>query len=279
MKNTDKSSKISGKNSSKNEGFICIFDCESILDTALIRKIYALDGDDLAISKEAMALNLEQNATTFMPLAFHQIISICAVLCDSFGNFIKVNKIDGQNEKEMIENFFKFIENYEPRLVSFNGKNYDMPLLVLRALKYNINAAAYLDASDKWNNYKTRFSEIKHCDLLESLAGSFARGMRLDTICVMAGLPGKFDVHGDEVLELFYQNKLEKIHEYCESDVLNTFMLFLKYELIKGNLTRQDYVKSLDLMREYLLKNRAQSAYLEVFVKACEEEIEKIKQE
>lgn len=260
----------------KNEGFVCIFDCESILDTEMIRKIYALNGDDLDISKQAMALNLEQNGTTFMPLAFHQIISICAVLCDSFGNFIKVNKIDGQNEKEMIENFFRFIENYEPKLVSFNGKNYDMPLLVLRALKYNISAATYLDASDKWNNYKTRFSELKHCDLLESLGAGSVRGMRLDTLCVMAGLPGKFDVHGDEVLELFYKNELDKIHEYCESDVLNTFMLYLKYELIKGNLTKQDYARSLDLMNEYLKKNRASSAYLKPFTQSYENEMKKL---
>ena len=62
----------------------------------------------------------------------------------------------------MIENFFNFIENYEPKLVSFNGKNFDMPVLVLRALKYNLKAATYLDTqSDKWNNYKTRFSELK----------------------------------------------------------------------------------------------------------------------
>lgn len=276
MKNDGSGAKIRGKGEVKREGLICIFDCESILDTKLIRDIYGLEGEDLAISKEAMALNLEQNGTTFMPLAFHQVISICAVLCDSFGNFIKVNKIEGQNEAQMISNFFKFIENYGPKLVSFNGKNYDMPLLVLRALKYNINAAAYLDASDKWNNYKTRFSELKHCDLFESLGAGSARGMRLDTLCVMTGLPGKYDVHGDEVLELFYRGEIEKIHEYCESDVLNTFMLFLKYELIKGNLTREDYATSLSLMREYLLQNRAQSGYLKVFCAACESEIQKM---
>ena len=261
----------------KNEGLICIFDCESILDTELIRRIYGLSGDDFEISKEAMSLNLEKNGTEFMPLPFHKVVSICAVITDSFGTFKKVNKIDGENEACMIENFFKFIDDFEPKLVSFNGKNYDMPLLVLRALKHNIKASTYLDTNDKWNNYKSKYSELKHCDLLESLAGgSIARGLRLDTICAMANLPGKYDIHGDKVLELFYQNELEKIHEYCESDVLNTFMLYLKYEFIKGNLLEEDYANSLNLMNEYLLKHKTNRDYVEIFVHFSKEEIKRI---
>ncbi|HEG5598708.1 TPA: 3'-5' exonuclease, partial [Campylobacter jejuni] len=236
----------------KNEGYICVFDCESVPDVELIRKTLGFEGSDLEVSLKALQWQKEQSGSEFLPLPYHKIISICAVLSDNFGKFIKVNKIDGQNEKEMIANFFNFIENYEPKLVSFNGKNFDMPVLVLRALKYNLKAATYLDTqSDKWNNYKTRFSELKHCDLLESL-GSNGRGIKLDTLCSMVGLPGKYDVHGDEVMKLFYENKLEKIHEYCESDVLNTYMLFLKYELIKANVDEEDYVGFLSYMRDFL---------------------------
>ncbi|HBD2728155.1 TPA: 3'-5' exonuclease, partial [Campylobacter jejuni] len=157
----------------KNEGYICVFDCESVPDVELIRKTLGFEGSDLEVSLKALQWQKEQSGSEFLPLPYHKIISICAVLSDNFGKFIKVNKIDGQNEKEMIENFFNFIENYEPKLVSFNGKNFDMPVLVLRALKYNLKAATYLDTqSDKWNNYKTRFSELKHCDLLESLGSN-----------------------------------------------------------------------------------------------------------
>ncbi|ECR9796234.1 TPA: ribonuclease H-like domain-containing protein, partial [Campylobacter jejuni] len=154
---------------------------------------------------------------------------------------------------------------------------FDMPVLVLRALKYNLKAATYLDTqSDKWNNYKTRFSELKHCDLLESL-GSNGRGIKLDTLCSMVGLPGKYDVHGDEVMKLFYENKLEKIHEYCESDVLNTYMLFLKYELIKANVDEEDYVGFLSYMRDFLCAKKSDRSYTEVFAKACESEISKVR--
>lgn len=260
---------------SKKKNYICVFDCESVPDAALIRRLYGFEGDDESVSKMALAAQKDESGNEFLPLPFHRIISICAVICDEFGAFIKVNKIDGDSEREMIGNFFAFINKYEPRLVSFNGKGFDMPVLVLRALKYNIRANAYLDTiSDKWNNYKTRYNDQRHCDLFESL-GAW-RGVRLDTVCAMAGLPGKYDTHGDEVMSLFYANKLDKIHEYCESDTLNTYMLFLKYELIKGNLSEEDYLSYLSLMSEYIKTHKGERGYVQIFSNACESESEKI---
>lgn len=260
---------------SKKKNYICVFDCESVPDVALIRRLYGFKGDDESVSKMALAAQQDESGNEFLPLPFHRIISICAVICDEFGAFIKVNKIDGDSEREMIGNFFAFINKYEPRLVSFNGKGFDMPVLVLRALKYNIRANAYLDTiSDKWNNYKTRYNDQRHCDLFESL-GAW-RGVRLDTVCAMAGLPGKYDTHGDEVMSLFYANKLDKIHEYCESDTLNTYMLFLKYELIKGNLSEEDYLSYLSLMSEYIKAHKSERGYVQIFSNACESESEKI---
>ncbi|KQI66172.1 polysaccharide biosynthesis protein, partial [Campylobacter jejuni CVM 41902] len=83
-------------------------------------------------------------------------------------------------------------------------------------------------------------------------------------------------VHGDEVMKLFYENELEKIHEYCESDVLNTYMLFLKYELIKANVSEEDYVDFLSYMRDFLREKKSDRCYTEVFAKACESEISKV---
>ena len=77
-------------------------------------------------------------------------------------------------------------------------------------------------------------------------------------------------------MSLYYQNQMEKIHEYCESDVLNTYMLFLKYELIKGNLAEEDYRLYLNLMAEYLKEKKANRSYVPYFIKACEEEFLKL---
>ena len=261
---------------SNHPNYICVFDCESVPDAGLIRKVYGFEGSDEEVSLQALARQKEESGSEFLPLCFHQIVSICAVICDEFGKFIKVNKIEGEDESAMIEAFFGFIERFSPRLVSFNGKNFDMPVLVLRALKHNVKASAYLDTiSDKWNNYKSRYNEQKHCDLLESLGAGGARGLRLDTICAMAGLPGKYETNGSQVMSLFYANELEKIHEYCESDTLNTYMLFLKYELCKGNLSDSDYVSYLELMSDYIKTHKKGRSYTKIFAKACKNEMAK----
>jgi predicted PolB exonuclease-like 3'-5' exonuclease len=146
-------------------------------------------------------------------------------------------------------------------------------MLMLRALKYNLSCPAYFEQENsevnksKWDNYRSRYSENFHLDLLDSLSHYGAvRGMKLDTICQMAGIPGKFDVSGDQVLELYYKGELEKIKEYCESDVLNTYLLFLKYELLKGNLTKGEYAQRLSLMLERL-PDRSYKSVFENFLK------------
>ena len=88
----------------------------------------------------------------------------------------------------------------------------------------------------------------------------------------MVGLPGKYDVHGDQVMELFYAGEIEKIKEYCVSDVLNTYWLFLKYEVLKGNMTIEDYQRALATMQENL---RPEKSYTDVFGIAIEDELYK----
>ena len=99
------------------------------------------------------------------------------------------------------------------------------------------------------------------------------RGLKLDTLCASLNLPGKYDVHGDQVMELFFDGKIDKINEYCESDVLNTYWLFLKYELLRGNLTLDDYADDISVMSEWLAANCAQMGYTPVFCEAVEREL------
>lgn len=257
--------------------YVCIFDCESVPDVQLIRQSDFGNQNKKMSDEELCFAFLEhynkENNTTFLPLPYHKIIAICAVLATEFGDFIKVDKLPGENEEELINNFFAMINKSKPKLVSFNGKGYDCPLLVLRAMKYELDASAYLDTRDKWNNYKTRFNEGRHCDLLESLTAFGQRGMRLDLICKMLDFPGKYDVSGDDVARLYWAGELAKIEEYCESDVLNTYLLFINYELIKRNINPNDYIRYLENMHAYLSEYRYDAGYHEPFVSALEKRI------
>ena len=116
-----------------------------------------------------------------------------------------------------------------------------------------------------------------HLDLLDFISdfGS-VRGLKLDTLCASLNLPGKYDVHGDQVLELYYAGELDKINEYCESDVLNTYWLFLKFELLQANILQEDYINHLNVMSEFLAKNCAHRGYSEVFCSAISDELARL---
>ncbi len=256
---------------------ICVFDCETIPDVELVKSEFALEGDSLEITNEAFRLQEEKSGYSFLPIPFHQVVAISAVICDDFGKFQKVSSIEGESEKQMIENFLNFIDKKEPKLVSFNGRAFDMPMLMIRAMKYNLSCFAYFEKDNrdtnksKWDNYRSRYSDRFHVDLMDHI-GEFGavRGLKLDLLCKMAGLPGKYDVHGDEVSELYYTNELKKIKEYCESDVLNTYWLYLKYELLKGNITKEEYFDNLMIFKEALNDKKS---YAKVFKEYLDREM------
>ena len=151
-------------------------------------------------------------------------------------------------------------------------------MLLVRAMKYSLSVPAYFEVENrvlnksKWDNYRYRYSDRFHVDLMDHI-GEFGavRGLKLDLLCSMMGIPGKYDVSGDQVLELYYQDELQKINEYCQSDVLNTYWLYLRYELLKGNILKEDYLTNLSIYKEKLPKDRS---YSDIFLKGLERELD-----
>ncbi|NOX16275.1 MAG: 3'-5' exonuclease [Epsilonproteobacteria bacterium] len=257
---------------------ICVFDIETIPDADLIRKTLHFEGSDIEVSNIAMGEQEAKSGSSFLPLPYHKIVAISAVIADDFGVFKKVSSMDGEGEEEMIRDFLKFLDTHNPKLISFNGRSFDVPLLMIRAMKYNLTCSAYFEVENrelgknKWDNYRYRFSDRFHVDLMDHISEFGAtRGLKLDVLCSLIGAPGKFDVKGDQVMELFYADELKKIKEYCESDVLNTYWLYLKYELLKGHLTIEDFKRSLDIMGA---KMDDEKSYAKTFKEAIKNEID-----
>ena len=263
---------------------ICIFDCETVPDIELIRQNFEVEGlsEAAAINKAQQLYAEDHGGSTFLPLPYHRVVALSAVIADDFGNFIKVGDFgnDSVEESAIIRHFFDFIEERNPRLVSFNGRGFDMPMLLIRALRYNFSFPAWFDQNNpqlnktKWENYRQRYAEEFHTDLLDSL-GSFGavRNLKLDLLCTMANIPGKYDMSGDQVTELYFRGELEKIREYCQSDVLNTYWLWLKYELLRGRLTLEDYARFLETMKEKMPRDQG---YYTPFAEAIDKELEQL---
>lgn len=264
---------------------LCVFDCESIPDVKLLREIYGYGGNDMEVCNIAFETQKQISGSEFLPLPFHKIISISALFCDENGSFIKIGNFAQQdstaNEEQILREFLEYMNKYNPKLVSFNGRNFDLPVIMLRAMKYNIPASAYFEQHNisvnksKWDNYRSRYSESFHIDLLDSLSSFGAsRGMKLDMLCKMLNLPGKFDVSGDDVFKLYYEeNNLKKINEYCQSDVLNTYWLFLKYKILQGQIMVEEYMHLLGVFLDKIPNDRNYSA---VFINVIKKELQSL---
>jgi predicted PolB exonuclease-like 3'-5' exonuclease len=155
--------------------------------------------------------------------------------------------------------------------VSWNGSGFDLPVLHYRALRHGLSAPRYWetgadDQSFRWNNYLSRFHE-RHTDLMDVLSAYQPRATApLDEIAQLLGLPGKMGHSGAEVWEQFQQGNLEGIRNYCETDVLNTYLVYLRYELMRGNLDDAGYRRETKLVRDTL--TAANRPHLNAFLAA-----------
>lgn len=268
---------------------ICVFDIETVPDIELVRQYYELDSSlsEVEICQHAFSAQKEKSGSEFLPIYWHRVVSIASVICDEYGKFIKVGNFGKKSaestetksntdssafthladERAILSDFLRFINSKEPRLVSFNGRGFDLPTIMLRAMKYNLSAFGYFESENasktknKWENYRARYSEKWHTDLLECL-GNFGsvRNLNLDNVCKMLGIVGKYEVSGGDVYSLYYDKKdIEKIDFYCQSDVLNTYWLYLKYAILKDELRLEDYAGILEDFKEKLPKDREYS--------------------
>ena len=157
-----------------------------------------------------------------------------------------------------MERFFDGIERYSPNLVSWNGGGFDLPILHYRALLHAVSAPRYWESGDddqsfRWNNYLNRF-HARHTDLMDVLAGYHARAKcsarRDREKCSV--FPGKLGMDGSAVWDAHVAGEIERIRAYCETDALNTFLVYLRYELMRGRLTPDGYERECDVVRDGL---------------------------
>lgn len=237
---------------------IFVFDIETIPDVASGRRLYGLEGlSDTDAAKAMLHMRQQQTGSEFLPLHLHRICAISAVLRHADRVEVwSLGDVDS-GEAELVQRFFDGIDTFTPTLVSWNGSGFDLPVLHYRALLHSIQTPRYWDTGGddrdfKWNNYLSRFHE-RHTDLMDVLAGYQMRaGAKLDEVACMLGFPGKMGMSGAEIWDAFQRGDIAGIRNYCETDVLNTFLVYLRFQLIRGHLTQATLAKELDLLRTTL---------------------------
>lgn len=236
-----------------------IFDIETIPDTEGLRTLYQLPAETSAedIANIAFHQRRQHNGSEFLPLHQHRVCAISCALRE--GNHFKVWTLgDAQaSEAEIIQRFFDGIEKYTPQIVSWNGGGFDLPVLHYRAMIHQIQAPRYWDLGEddkdfKWNNYISRY-HMRHLDLMDVLAMFNARANApLDEIAQLCGFPGKLGMDGSKVWGAFLKGEIEAIRNYCETDVANTYLVFLRFQLMRGHLSPNEYALEVGLVRSTL---------------------------
>ena len=238
---------------------VLVFDIETIPDVETGRRIYELgELSDEDVARVMFNKRREQTGESeFLRHHLHRVCAISVVLRQ--GNSVKVWSIGDENsdEAEIVKRFYDGIDKYTPTLVSWNGGGFDLPVLHYRALKHGVTAARYWETGDddqsfRWNNYISRY-HARHTDLMDVLSGYQPRAVApLDEIAVMLGYPGKMGMSGAKVWDEYVAGNIAAIRNYCETDVLNTYLVYLRFELIRGNLSMENWQAEQDLLRASL---------------------------
>jgi predicted PolB exonuclease-like 3'-5' exonuclease len=234
------------------------FDIETIPDTEFGRRMWDLEGlSDADVGTAMTFMRQQQTGSDFLPLHLHRVVAISVAFRSGDGFRVWSLGDRDADEAEIIGRFFEGVERYSPELVSWNGSGFDLPVLHYRALRHGIQAPRYWETGDndrdfRYNNYLSRF-HWRHVDLMDVLSGFQVRGRAsLDQVAVMLGFPGKLGMSGDKVWDCWLDGGIDDIRDYCETDVLNTHLVFLRFEFMRGHLDAAGLAREYEIVRSTL---------------------------
>ena len=214
--------------------------------------------------------------TTFPKALFHQIVAISYLKADIASDeentpFFSVDLLRSggeisSTEDQLVRGFFRFIEKSRPRLATFNGRTFDLPVLRYRALKHGVTAPWFAQGASRFENYSYRYDVEWHVDLMDALSDfGAAKPASLLELCGLLGIPAKLGIDGSQVQTYFEEGRLKEIRDYCECDVLGTYLVFLKFALFRGELTERGYEMSIANLKTYLAGAVQDRPYLSAF--------------
>ncbi len=261
-----------------------VFDIETIPDEQAAKPLIGEQSDDVAVQRKALSdyhLEITDGRSDFLRQPFQKVVALSYLDAEIQRNaqgetyILKDIRSGGDlesSERDVVAGFWNFMERQTPRLVSYNGRSFDLPVLKYRAMKHGISAAALFKSGDKWNSYTQRYSLDWHCDLLEALSdfGASAR-CKLNEVCSIMGFPGKFGVDGSKVTEMYDAGKLNEIRDYCETDVLNTYLVYLRYQHHTGTLTTENYNIGIKAVLDFIELHQEKRIHFKEFKEAWED--------
>jgi predicted PolB exonuclease-like 3'-5' exonuclease len=237
------------------EHSVIVWDLETVPDLAAAARM--LDLADAADADVRQALG-----SGFPKHPLHKIVCIGALIGSRQPEGWRIDvlgapHIGERTEAELISAFVEWVGHLRPQLITFNGHRFDLPVLRYRAMVNRVSAAGL-----QVRPYFHRFSDdaLDLCDAL----GSFSPGTRVDEISKILGLTGKPEgLDGSRVEGMVLAGQIEEVARYCESDVLNTYRVWLVYELFRGSVTVKELDWSEAQVRDFVANRKSSNPHLQ----------------
>jgi len=242
---------------------VLAFDIETVPDVEGLRRLHALDQtlSDAEVAELAFQQRRAASGNDFLPLHLQRVVVISCAL--RVGKDFRVWSLaePEQGEAEIIQRFFDGVEKFTPQIVSWNGGGLICRSLHYRGLMHGLVAPRYWDLGDgdypdsrefKWNNYISRY-HTRHLDLMDLLAMYQPRAsVPLDELAKLIGFPGKLGMDGSKVWGAWQAGRIAEIRNYCETDALNTYLVAVRFRLMRGEFARAEYDAELAFVRAEL---------------------------
>ena len=243
---------------------VLVFDLETVPDVDGLRRLHPewalLEAP--AVAEAAFAERRERTGSEFLPLHLHRVVAVGCAMRDDNGFRVRCLGSAADGEAKLVHDFFRLIDRYTPQLVSWNGGGFDLPVLHYRGLIHGATAARYWEQGDddrdfRRNNYLGRY-HARHVDLMDVLALYQGRAVApLDEIAKLAGVAGKLGMGGAQVWGAWCNGEIERIRNYCETDVVNTYLVYCRFQKMRGQLTGAEYDEELERVRAVLAASGA----------------------
>jgi predicted PolB exonuclease-like 3'-5' exonuclease len=237
-----------------------VFDIETVPDVAGCRTVFELDPSlaDADVAEVAFQRRRAASGQDFLPLHLQRVVAIACLLRDRDQLRVWSLGAPADGEGELIQRFYDGIDKYTPQLVSWNGSGFDLPVLHYRGLVHGVAAPRYWDLGDgdfadsrdfRHNNYIGRY-HTRHVDLMDLLARYQSRASApLDQLARLLGFPGKLGLDGSQVWDAFREGRIDDIRRYCETDVFNTWLVYLRFQVMRGAFDRDECRREFALAR------------------------------
>jgi predicted PolB exonuclease-like 3'-5' exonuclease len=255
---------------------VLVFDIESIPDVDGLRALRGAPAEatDAQVYESWLVERKEKGQSDFTPLHLQRVLVISCVFRNADG--LRVHSFvdrDGQSEGKVVQTFFHAVEKHMPQLVSWNGSGFDLPVLHYRGLRHGVEASKYWDLGEddrefKWNNYISRY-HMRHLDLMDLLAMySPKNNAPLDAMAKLCGFPGKLGMDGSQVYSQFLAGQTEDVRKYCETDVMNTYLVYCRFQKMRGGFTGAEYDQEIAHVKETLGNLAPDESHWDEYLKA-----------